>query len=203
MGTLAMPLMMGAQGFGTAMQVSSKLQAGKDAQKLANYRAAMDVQAAEDTRRKSVEESRILAEKRGKIISSQKSGYAAGGIMMNVGAPLVVATQTRDDIAKDMGFVLETGRRESAAYMASAAYEKASGKMARKQSKWDAIGTGISGFGSMAYMGYQGGMFGGGTKTGGGSSVGTSKKLAVGLTPKESNSRLYNRGGWSNHYPTF
>jgi hypothetical protein len=162
MGALAMPLAMGAVGFGTAMQVSSKIQEGKNAQKLANYRAALDIQAAENARIKSVEESRILAEKRGKIVSSQKAGYAAGGVMLNVGAPLVVAAQTREDITKDIEFILESGRMESAQYRASAAYEKASGKMARKQSVWDAIGTGVSGFGSMAYMGYQGGMFGSG-----------------------------------------
>jgi hypothetical protein len=166
MSGLEMPLMMGAMGIGTAMQVSGKLQAGKDAQKLANYRASLDLKAAQDVRRESEVESGILAEKRKKIIASQRAAFAAGNVRLDVGSPLVIESQTRADIAKDMGYILETGRNKSAAYMASAAYEKAAGKAARKQSVWDAIGTGISGFGSMAYMGYQGGMFGSGSKTG-------------------------------------
>jgi Flp pilus assembly protein TadG len=152
-------LALGAMAFGTTMQVKNQLQQGKDAQKLANARAAIDMQNAIDARNQAVEKAKITAERGRELLATQRSKFAAAGVLNNIDSPLVMAAKTQNDITKDIGFILETGRMESANYRASAVYEKASGKMARKQSKWNALASGASGFGSLAYMGYESGMF--------------------------------------------
>lgn len=173
-------LALGAMAAGTAMSISGQLQQGKaaeqegrDMQKLANVRAEIARQNAEAARTQSVEKAKILAERKTKLLASQKAAFAAGNVMINIDSPLVLAAETERDVAKDIGFVLEEGRVERDLLLSEAAYETAygslmakKGKAARKQSMWGALGTGLKGFGSMAYMGYQGGYWGGG-KTGG------------------------------------
>ncbi|MDD5328041.1 MAG: hypothetical protein PHY02_09570 [Phycisphaerae bacterium] len=178
-------LLMGAligQGVGTGLSIMGQIQEGKEAEEqgkrmkaLAQARAAIDIENAEAARERSVEEAKIKSERGTKLLARQKAAFAAGNVLTNVGSPLVLEAETKRDIAKDIGFILETGRGESDAYRSQAEYELAygdimekQGKKARKQSKWDALATGLGGFGSMAYMGYQGGYFGG-SKSGTGS----------------------------------
>jgi len=153
-------LALAAIGGGTGMQVAGTLKEGKQAEKIAEARAAIDLKNAEATRKTSVEEAKIRGERGRRLLAEQQGAAAAGNIRINVGSPLVIAAQTRADIAKDIGFGLERGRAQSDFYRSQAALEIATGKAARKKSKWDAISQGIGGFGSMAFMGTQGGMWG-------------------------------------------
>ncbi|KKM60798.1 hypothetical protein LCGC14_1538230, partial [marine sediment metagenome] len=84
--------------------------------------------------------------------SEQKSQAAAGGIRLNVGAPLVIEAETNAAITRDIGFALKRGRTESSAFRSSAALEIAGGKAAKKRSRQKAFAQGIQGFGSIAFM---------------------------------------------------
>lgn len=142
-----------AMAAGTAMSAANTLKEGKDAQKIANARAAVDLENAKAARNASVEKARITNERGRRLLATQKAEAAAGGIKINEGSPLVIEAQTRRDINTDVGFILEHGRAEENYYKSSAAMERAYGKSARKRSKYSAWSQGLLGAGSIAFMG--------------------------------------------------
>ena len=153
------PLAVVAMGVGTTMQVAGTLKEGEQTNKLAKERAKIDIANAEATERAADEEARVKAERGRRLMATQQSQFAAGGVRLNVGAPLVIETETRQLIAKDVGYILERGREEAGYYRSRAALEIATGKAAKKQSKYLALSQGLAGFGSMAMMGSQAGWF--------------------------------------------
>jgi hypothetical protein len=70
---------------------------------------------------------------------------------------------------------------QSDAYRSSAAIEIATGKAAKKKSKWSALSQGLMGFGSIAMMGADAGLFSGSGKVGG--SVYRGGSAGFGSTP--------------------
>ena len=154
------PLLVGTMVAGTVMGMAGTREEGRQAEKISQQRAAIDIKSAEAARRASVEEARIKKERGRRFLAQQKGVAAAGGVKINVGAPLVIEAQTRADIAKDIGFVLERGREESAFYRSRAGMEIATGKAKRRKSKWDALSQGLTGFGSLAMMGTDAGWWG-------------------------------------------
>ena len=145
---------------GTVEQIRSTRQAGEDAQKLAEARAAIDIQTAEAARETSVEKAKIRTERGRRLIATQKALAAAGNIRINVGVPLVIEAETRDIIAQDVGFILQTGREEAGFFRSRAALEIATGKRTKKRLRSRAISQGLLGFGSIAFMGQEAGVFG-------------------------------------------
>ena len=154
------PMLIATTIFGTVMSMKGTREEGRQAEQISKQRAAVDIKSAEAVRRTSVEEARIKKERGRRLLAQQQATAAAGGIKINVGAPLVIEAQTRADIAKDIGFVLERGREESAFYRSRAGIEIATGKAKRKKSKWDALSQGLTGFGSLAKMGTDAGWWG-------------------------------------------
>ncbi len=146
-------------GVGTVVGMKATLEQGKEAKKIANARAAVDLENAKAVRRASVEEAKIKKVKGRRLLATQRSVAAASGVLINVGSPLVIAAETRDIIADDVGFILERGRAETGFFESSAAIETARGEAALRKSKWDAISQGLTGFGSIAFMGAQAGTF--------------------------------------------
>jgi len=138
---------------GTAMQVAGTLKQGKEAEEIGKARAQVDEQNAQAVREASVEKAKIQGERGRRELATQKATAAAGNIRINVGAPLVIEKETRTDIAKDIGFGLESGRAESRGLLQSAAFERALGKSARKKSKYSALSQGLMGGVSIAMMG--------------------------------------------------
>ena len=145
---------------GTTMSVAGSLEQGKQAEKLSKQRAEIDTQNAIYARQNAVEQAKIKAEQGRRLLASQSADFAASGVMSNVGSPLVIKSQTQDDINKDISFILDVGNQQYNNYMANASYEEDYGKQIKRQSIWDATSTGLQGFGSVAYMGYEGGMWG-------------------------------------------
>lgn len=141
-----------AVGVGTVAQIGGTLQAGKDANEIAKARAQVDIENAEAVDEAADEQAKIKRERGQRLIAEQKSQAAAGGVRINVGAPLVIEAETNAAITRDIGFALKRGRAESAAFRSSAALEIASGKAALKQSRQRAFAQGIQGFGSIAFM---------------------------------------------------
>ena len=140
-------------GVGTGLKVGATLRQGKQAQDIADARAAIDRRNAEAVRRRTVEEARIERIRGVRLIEEQKSLAAAGNIRINIGAPLVIRAATERAITQDIGFILETGREESAFFRSRAALEKARGKALRKKSVFDAITQGVQGFATIAFLG--------------------------------------------------
>jgi len=153
------PLVVGTMVAGTVMEMKGTLEEGKQAEKIAEQRAAIDIKSAEAARAASVEEAKIRKEQGRRLIERQKGIVAASGIRLGVGAPLVIEAQTKADIARDIGFILERGREEAGFYRSRAGIERATGKAARRRSKWEAISQGLTGFGSLAMMGTEAGWF--------------------------------------------
>lgn len=141
-----------AFGVGTVAQIGGTLQQGKDANEIAKARAAVDIENAEAVDKAADEEAKIRRERGRRLIEEQKSEFAAGGVRINVGAPLVIEAETNAAVTRDIGFALKRGRAESAAFKASAALEIAGGKAAKKRSRQRALAQGILGFGSIAFM---------------------------------------------------
>lgn len=148
-------LALAAMATGTGIEMAGTLKEGKIAEKIAKQRAGIDIATAEATRRASVEEARIQAERGRRLLATQKGIAAAAGVRLDVGAPLVIEAQTRADMARDIGFVLERGREESAFYRSRAALERARGKAAKRKSRWSAISQGLKGFETIAMMDQQ------------------------------------------------
>ncbi len=149
-----------ASAIGTGIQVAGQLKQGKQAEKLAEQKAAIELQNADAVRKAAVEETRIEQENLQRLLATQKSQAAAGGIRINVGSPLLIETETKNIAAKNMGFILERGLVEEMQFRDLAAISIAQGKQARKKSVFDALGTAITGFGSIAFLGIEGGIFG-------------------------------------------
>lgn len=132
----------GAQIALAGVKIGGALGRGRQAEEIAEQRAAIDAANAVAARETVVERVRILAERGERLKARQKGQFISGGIRTNVGVPLLVEAQTRADIAKDIGFSLDVGRAEAGRFRSSAAIEKRIGKFKRKQSKWQAIGVG-------------------------------------------------------------
>lgn len=154
-----------SRGRETAEIAKQREQMALQAEDIAAQRAAIDRKNAIAVRTAAVERAKILAEYGEKLRARQTAGFISGNIKTNVGVPLLVETQTRADIARDMGFDLETGRAETRRFETSALLEERIGKTtargyrleakrlrrAAKRSKWEAIG--VMAGSSLAYLG--------------------------------------------------
>jgi hypothetical protein len=148
-----MTIAMASMGAGTGMGVMSTLQQGKDLEKIAKARAEIDMANADAAARRASEAAKIKIQEGKRLLASQRADFAAGGINVDMGSPVVVAAQTRADVLRDVGFILEGGEAERTGYLNSAQIERARGKKFRRQSKWDAWAQGIEGGASMGELG--------------------------------------------------
>ena len=138
------------------IKAASALQSGniseanaQEAADIQRQRAELDEANAKAVRRTSVERALILQEQRDRLLATQTSAFISGGIRTNVGVPLLVEAETKADVAKDMGFILETGRVGSAQLRSSAGFKNVAakrlediGKSRKRKSRLDAIGIG-------------------------------------------------------------
>ncbi|MDD5381864.1 MAG: hypothetical protein PHG53_09560 [Phycisphaerae bacterium] len=168
MGEALLPLAVGGMITGTAMSFIGQRQEGKEAQKIANARALIDLdnakmaeENARIARERANEAALVQAEQGRRFKNTQKSIFAAGNIKLNIGTPLVVEAQTNAAIAKDIGFTLEEGEteanfynRQAGAFRASADIERRMGKSARKNANWSSWASLMQGGGSLAMLGY-------------------------------------------------
>jgi len=149
----------------SGIQAFSELQEGnlaeanaQEAASIERQRAKLDEQNAQAVRRTTVERALILQEQRDRLLASQTSQFISGGVKTNVGVPLLVEAETKADVAKDMGFILETGRVQSAQLRSSALFREGKakrfeelGKARKKRSRLKAIGT--AGGASLSFLG--------------------------------------------------
>ena len=145
----AIPLMAA----GAGMSFFSSLQEGKAMQDIYNARSQIDLQNAQFARRRAEVKAGLVAEQGEELLASQKADYAAAGVKVNTGAPVVVAAKTRADIMKDIGYIYEFGEQEARGYESSAEIERKMGKHVKEQSRWDAFSSLFSGAGNLALLG--------------------------------------------------
>jgi len=148
--------MMGA---GTGMQIGSSLAEGRNAERIGEARANVDRANAAAAMRFAEEEAKIKLEEGRRLLATQKARFAAGNIRVDVGSPLVVAAQSRADVLKDVGFILERGEVRRQAYLNAANLERYQGKLIKRRSMWDAISAGLSGTANIAILGEAAGWF--------------------------------------------
>ena len=146
-----------AMGIGTLANIGSSLQEGEDLEAISEQRAMVDEANAEAAMRRANAAALMKFEQGKRVISSQKASFAAGNVRVNVGSPVVLEAATRDAIMKDVGYILEGGGAQQSAYLASAGIERATGKMYKRKSKWDALTAGLGGVTSIAMLGAMGG----------------------------------------------
>jgi len=141
------------------MQIGSSLAEGQNLERFSQARAGIDRANADAAMRRAEEEAKLKLEQGRKLLASQKSAFAAGNVRVDVGSPLVVAAQTRADILKDVGFILEGGEVQRQGYLNSANLEEAQGKFYKRKSLWDAITAGLAGVSQIGTLGQQAGWF--------------------------------------------
>jgi hypothetical protein len=154
------PIAMAATAIGTGMQVYSGIRQGQLAEKIGKQRAAVDRMRADRAFENSMSESERLAERRKRLIAQNLSQMAAGNVMINSPMGIAATKETERVINQDISDILRRGRQEKADYLYSAEMEEEMGKARKRQSVWDAVGTGAQGAGSIAWMGYEAGMWG-------------------------------------------
>ncbi len=144
---------------GTGVSVIGTLQQGRQQEKIAKRQAEIDIASAKQTREASVEEARIKRERGRVLLAQQKGAAAAGGIRLNVGAPLVIEAETEAAITQDIGFALERGREESDFLRSRAAITRASGRAARRKSRFSALRQGLLGAATIGTRAREAGLF--------------------------------------------
>ena len=155
-------LAIGAMAVGTGVQVAGSIQEGKMADKIGKQRAAVDAMKAKQTMDNARTEADIVGEKRNRLIAQNLSQFAASGIKINSPMANAATAETERVMNADISSILNRGRQGESDFTTSSAMEKAIGKSKKRQSVWDAVGTGVSGAGSMAWMGYDAGWGSGG-----------------------------------------
>ena len=138
-------LSIGMMAASSALGVSASLQQGKQAEKIAERRAYMDKLNADAALRRADVQAKMKLQEGRRLLASQKAGFAASGVNVNMGSPLVVAAQTKADILRDVNYIYEGGDADRRRYEASAENELAMGKHMRHQSKYAALGRGLRG----------------------------------------------------------
>lgn len=145
---------------GTGLTVGSTLQEGRRAEDIAEQRAAVDLADVQAVDEAAEDEARVTREKGRRLLATQQSVLAAGGIRLNVGLPLVIAAETEAEIAKEIGFGLETARAESAALRSRAGFEIDIGRAAKRKSRFLALSQGLLGIANIGSRAKDAGLFG-------------------------------------------
>ena len=130
---------------GTGISVAGTLQQGRQQEKIAKRQAEIDIENAKQVRESSIEEAKIKRERGRILLAEQKGVAAAGGIRINVGVPLLIETETQAAITQDIGFGLERGREEEDFLRSRAGITRASGRAARRRSRFSALTQGLLG----------------------------------------------------------
>jgi hypothetical protein len=155
-----MTMAMVAMTAGTGMNVMGQMSYGSQMEDISNARAAVDIANSKAAKKTAIEEAKITAERGREFLASQKANFAASNVKINIGSPMVLEAENEMNIRKDVGYIIERGWNQASQYRQSAVMEKAYGAAEKRKSRWSALGSGLQGFGSLAYMGVQGGMFG-------------------------------------------
>ena len=105
---------------GTALDVVGTLTAGREAERVAGVEAELgEAQAAQERARTADEE---LRRRRAavKLAGAQRAGFAAEGIDISTGTPLLVVAETLLEAQEDVEAIRETGRAKAKTFKVKA-----------------------------------------------------------------------------------
>lgn len=147
---------------GTAMQAYGQYQAGKDAQKAADYNAQIMKRNANVAEQKAAYEAEAEASRLRRLIGSQRAAAGASGYQMT-GSILDLQEDTTTQGTMEQMAILYGGQLQKQNFESEAELSTFQGKAAYRQGVTGAAGTLLSGGAQSAFMGRQMGMYG--TKT--------------------------------------
>lgn len=145
---------------GTASEVTGTLRQGREAEQIGEARARVDEQNAQAVDEATDEKARILEDRRRRTVASTKSDIAASGIKLGGSLDLVTEAEIEDVFFQEKKFATASGRVQSGFLRERASFERAIGKKAKKRSVFQAIGKGVSGAASIAFLGFESGRLG-------------------------------------------
>ena len=154
------PLLIGAVATTGGLSIMAQRQAGKDAKAASEAEAANLQIQAENARLAAEEEAKNRQDEGRHFLATQQAESAAGNIKINVGAPLVIAADTRNILAREKGYILKRGRDEAASLNYQARMALAVGKNAKRNANMGAIATGVGTGASIGAIGYSAGWWG-------------------------------------------
>ena len=155
------PLALGLAGIsllGAGLQALGQIQKGAAAKKNADYNAAMYEQQAQLQVETGVEAVRRIGVQQNLMEGVQRSGYAASGVRVDEGSPLMVIANTAREYKLEQlqtGFAADTSARFS---RENAIIQRYLGDQGLKQAELASVGTLLSGAGQAgtAGLGYAG-----------------------------------------------
>ena len=164
---------------GTALQMYSQYQQGKQAEEIAEKNAAIMQQQAENNEARGDEaalqaQNAAALKKRQALTfaANQQKDMAAGNIRLGVGVSEVIQADTEEKAAAEIGYVMDDGYNKKRALYGEANTNRmqgdifeAEGRNARRNSYWNMASIGLKGASSLGFMGSQMGMFSGGGST--------------------------------------
>ena len=151
-----------ASGASTAAQIQAQQQQGKAAKGIGEARAAIDDRNAEVALKRGIAAGKLKIEEGRRALASNRARTAASGINVNVGSPVVIATQSRANVLRDANFLFEGGSVRGQQFTSSAGLERATGRHLRDQARTRSLQTGIEGTSDIVNLGIDDfGWFGG------------------------------------------
>jgi hypothetical protein len=137
---------------GTAVQFIGANQQGKAAQAAANYNADIADQNAVLTREQTIEQERRARVESRKQLGLMRANYAASGVDID-GSALDVLEESAATAELDALTIRHGGELQEQAYRSEAAFQRFSGKQARKASRYGASGVLLQGSAQTANYG--------------------------------------------------
>jgi hypothetical protein len=138
---------------GTGVSVYSSIEQGKAQNRLAQYNAQMAEREAKLAERRGQLAAEAQRASGKALLARQRAGFAASGVVADVGSPLLVQAQQAGYAEQAVLQGLETGGAESDALNQQAVLDRYSGASAVSASKTNAFGTILQGTASFAKTG--------------------------------------------------
>lgn len=130
---------------GTGVQVYSAIEQGKAQNRLAQYNAQMAEREAKLAERRGQLAAEAQRRSNDQLLARQRAGYAASGVVVDVGSPLLVQAQQAGYAEMAILQELETGGMESDAFNQQAVLDRYEGASAKSASRLNAFGTILQG----------------------------------------------------------
>lgn len=139
-----------ASAAGAGYSAYSSYRQGKAQEKLSNYNAALANQEAATKERDARIQANAQRAQNERLLATQRALYAKAGVTLATGTPLLVQAEQAATLERSALDIERTGSIEAGKYRQQAVLDRMAGKSARRAGTNQAIGTILSGVGSVA-----------------------------------------------------
>jgi hypothetical protein len=140
------------QGTGTALGVQGARHAAKSEEAIHKYNAQVNLQAAAEERRASLEEQLIRRKAATRTVKSMRAGYAKSGVQVE-GSPMLNMLESVEAMASDIDILAQERSTRVRRLTSEAGVNLARAKIAGKTGKFNVLSSLFSGVGQMASTG--------------------------------------------------